>query len=286
MSGVAIVTDSTCCLPGDLIQKHGIRVVPLSVVHNSKTYRDGIDITPGEVYRIMRMRKDLPTTSTPSAGDFLSNFMRLTEEAEAVLCITLTSLQSKTYEAAVVARDRVREMLPGTPIEVFDSRAVAGALGLIVLDAARAAGDGASLDETMEVARDRMQRVSFYAMVDTLYYLAQTGRIARAAHWAGSLLDMKPILEHSTAVGETTGVARPRTKAKAVKRLLELMAEKVGDRPVHVVACHADEPEDGGKLRDEIGRRFDCRELYLTEFTPGMGVHAGPGILGMGFYTD
>jgi len=286
MKKVAILSDSTCCLPRELIEQHGITILPLLIIHRGKSYRDGVDITPNEVYKIMRKREDLPTTSTPSAGDFLSTYMRLSQEAESILCITLTSLQSKTYEAALVAKERAKEALPDTIIEVIDSRAVAGALGFVVLEAARAASGGADLPQATRVARHMIGRVNHLAMVDTLFFLARTGRIGRAAAWAGSVLNMKPIVEHSTAVGETTPVARPRTRAKAVRRLLDLMAERVKGSPVHVIAHHADELEAGKELMDKIASRFDCVELHMTEFPPSMGVHAGPGVLAMSFYTD
>jgi len=286
MRKVAIITDSTCCLPSELVEKYDICLVPIFVVYKGESYRDGIDISPGEVYKIMRRRKDLPTTSTPSAGDFLEVYRRLSQEAESILCITLTGLQSKTFEAAVVAKERANEVIPDTAIEVVDSRAVAGALGFVVLEAARVASQGAELPQVANAARSMISRVSLLAMLDTLYYLARTGRIAKAAAWAGSVLNMKPVLGHSTSIGETTPVARPRTKAKALKLMVKLMAERVGDSTVHVIVHHADELEEGEKLKAEIGSRFSCAELYLTEFTPGMGVHAGPGILGFSFYVD
>ena len=131
-----------------------------------------------------------------------------------------------------------------------------------------------------------MPRVNFFAMLDTLYYLARTGRTGRAAAWAGTRLKIKPIVEHSTATGVTMPVARPRTKAKAVKLLIDIMSERVGNSPVHVIVHHADELEDGEKLKADIASRFNCRELHLTEFTPGMGAHAGPGVLAITFYTE
>lgn len=286
MRKVAVITDSTCCLPSELVEKYDICLVPLFIVYKDESYRDGVDISPGEVYKIMRRRKDLPTTSTPSAGDFLEAYRRLSQGAESILCITLTSLQSKTFEAAAIAQEKAKEIIPDTAIEVVDSRAVAGALGFVVLEAARVASQGAELPQVADAARSMISRVSLLAMVDTLYYLARTGRVARAAAWAGAALNIKPVLEHSTSIGETTGVARPRTKAKAVKLMLELMAERVGNSTVHVIVHHADELEEGEKLKAEIGSRFSCAELYLTEFTPVMGVHAGPGILGMSFYAD
>ena len=286
MKKVAVITDSTCCLPTELLKKYDISVVPIYIVYKGKSLRDGVDISPGEVYKIMRRKKDLPTTSTPSAGDFLDAYREASQKAESVLCITLTSLQSRVFEAAIVAKEQAKEVMPNTAVEVIDSRAVAGALGFIVLEAARAASQGAELPKVADVARNMIGKVDHLAMVDTLYYLARTGRIAKAAAWAGSLLDMKPVVEHSPAVGETTPVARPRTRAKAVELMLKLMAEKVGNRTAHVMCHHADELEDGEKLKAEIGKRFRCTELYLTEFTPAMGIHAGPGVLAISFYAD
>ena len=282
---VGIVTDSTSCIPKELVDKHNICVVPLMIVVEGRGYRDGIDITPGEVYKIMRRRENLPTTSTPSVGDFLSTFHKIGEQAESILCINVTSLQSKTYDTAVVALGIAREEMPATKIEVLDSRAASSALGLIVVEAARAAERGADLPEVINVVRNIVQRVNYLAIIDDLYYLARTGRIGRASAWAGTMLNIKPIVGHDTSIGLTIPVERPRTKAKAISRLLELMANKIGDSPVHVIVNHADEQEEGERLKAEIASRFKCAELHLTEFTPSMGVHAGPGILGAAFFT-
>ncbi|MCK4331294.1 MAG: DegV family protein [Dehalococcoidia bacterium] len=286
MKKVAILTDSTCCLPPELVEQYDICVVPLEIIYEGKSYRDGIDMTPGEVYKIMRKRQNMPTTSTASAGDFLNAYRQLGQEAESILCITLTSLQSMTFDAASAAKEIAKEEIPNTAVEVFDSRAVSGALGFIVLEAARVASQGANLGQAVEAARNMMGKVNFLAMLDTLYYLARLGRIARAAAWAGSLLSMKPIVEHSPAIGETTPVARPRTKTRAVERMLEIMAQRMGDSKVHVMVHHADELEEAEKLAAEIKSRFNCLELYLTEFTPVMGVHTGPGLLAIAFYAD
>ncbi len=286
MKKVAILTDSTCCLPQDLLEKYDISLVPLMIVYEGKSYRDGIDMSPGEVYKIMRRRKNLPSTSVPSAGDFLNAYRQLSQKAEGILCITLTGLQSKTFDTALLAKEMAKEEIPNTAIEVIDSRAVAGALGFIVLEAARIASRDGELAQAIEAARSMMDKVNFLAMLDTLFYLARTGRIGRAAAWAGSLLNMKPIVEHSPSIGETTPLARPSTKPKAIKYMLEVMTQRAGESRVHAIVHHADELEEGRKLKAEIGSRFHCAELHLTEFTPVMGVHAGPGLLAISFYTD
>jgi DegV family protein with EDD domain len=286
MRKVAIVSDSVCSLPPDILGKYRIRIVPMEIIYEGKSYRDGIDITPNEVYKIMRRKENLPTTSTASPGDFLNIYRELSREAESILCITVTSLQSKVFEAASTAKNMAKEEMPETRIEVFDSRSVAAAMGFIVREAARMVGEGGGIDEAMETAQKMMGRVNFLAMLDTLYYLARLGRIARAAAWAGSILDMKPVLEHNPSIGETMPVARPRTKRKAIERMLEIMAERTGSSPVHVMVQHADELEEAKKLAAEIESRFNCAEMLITEFSPVMGVHTGPGLLAIGFYAD
>src|SRR5512137_834500 len=174
MRKVAIVTDSVCCLPAELAARHSIRIVPLLISFRDMTYRDGVDISPGEVYRIMRKDEDLPTTSIPSPGDFVKAYTEVGRQAESILCITLTSLQSKMYETATVAKEMAAESMPRTTIEVLDSRAVAGSLGFVALEAARAAERGASLDEVRALARKMMGKVNALFMVDTLHFLART----------------------------------------------------------------------------------------------------------------
>jgi DegV family protein with EDD domain len=283
---VAIVTDSTCCLPVELIQQYNIHIVPLLINYRDTSYKDGVDINANEVYKIMRRREDLPTTSTPPPTDFMNLFREIGKKNKNIVCITVTGLQSKVYEAALLAKDMMTEELPEINIEVFDSRAVSGAMGFIVLAAARRAAEGADINEVLSAARDMQGRINFLAMVDTLYFLARTGRVARAAAWATSLLDIKPVLEHNPAIGETTPFARPRTRNQAVDTMLKEMRRRVGNKKVHVIVHHADELQACEELKGKIQQEFDCVEIYLTEFTPIMGVHAGTGILAISFYTE
>ena len=286
MEKVATVTDSTCCIPWELIERYNIHLVPTLIIHEGRSFRDRIDISPTEVYKIMRKRQTLPTTSVPSPEDFLSTYCELSQEAETILCITVTGLQSGVFNMASSAKEMAKDVIPNTVINVIDSRAVAGSLGFIVLEAARIASQGAELAKVTEVAQSMMSKVGSFFMLDTLYYLARIGRIARAAAWAGSILDMKPIVAHFPSVGETTPVARPRTRTKAIERMLDIMTERIGDSRAHVMVEHADEFEEAEKFKATINSRFNCVELYVTEFAPSMGVAAGPGVLGASFYTD
>jgi DegV family protein with EDD domain len=283
---VATITDSTCCIPQELIERYHIHLVPALIIHEGRSYRDRIDISPTEIYKVMRQRKNLPTTSVPSPEDFLRTYRELSQKAESILCITVTSLQSGVFNMASSAKEMAKDVIPNTVINVIDSRAVAGSLGFIVLEAARIASQGAELAKVTEVAQSMMSKVSSYFVLDTLYYLARTGRVARAAAWAGSILNVKPIVAHFPSVGETTPVARPRSRTKAIEHMLEIMTERIGNSRAHVMVEHADELEEAEKFKAAINSRFNCVELYVTEFTPSMGVHAGPGVLGASFYTD
>jgi DegV family protein with EDD domain len=283
---VAIITDSACCLPQQLIEEYDIHMVPLQIAYGGKTYQDRMDISPDEIYKIMRRKEDLPTTSNPLTADFLAAYQRIAREAESIFCITVTGLQSTTFNVACMAKEMARTLLPDTAIEVHDSRAVAGALGFIVLEAARKASSGGALGEVIDIALTTKEKVNALFILDTLYYLARTGRVARAASWATTLLDMKPIVEHSPSIGETTPVARPRNRAKAIEYLIGILGERVGSSKVHAMVHHADELMEAENLMSRIRSEFDCTELYLTDFPAAMGVHCGPGMLGICFYAD
>jgi len=283
-SKVAIVTDSVACIPRELVEKYGIEVVPIQVIFGDKVYRDGIDLTPSQFYALLRQAEKLPTTAASLPGPILEAYVKASQRASSILCITLSANFSGMFNAALQAIEMAKEALPGVVIEVLDSRTAAAAQGLVVLAAARAAGLGKSLTEVVETAKSVMQRVNLFATLDTLYYLVKGGRVPKIAALASSLLKIKPIL--TIAEGEAHPVTNPRTTPGAMKRLLRLMEQKVVEgQPLHVAVMHADALDRAIELRNQISSRFDCAELFITEFTPVMGAHAGPGVIGVCFYS-
>ncbi len=281
---VTIVTDSVASLPGELIKKYDIEVVPVEVVFGEKSYRDGIDITPGQFYKMLREVEKLPTTAAALPGAVLEAYLRAGKKAPAILFITLSAKFSGMYGSAILARDMAKEALPGVTIEIIDSRTAAAAQGLVVLAAARAAGTGKTLAEVVEVAESVIQKVSLYVSLDTLYYLHKGGRVPKIAALATAMLKIKPIL--SVYDGEAHPVTNPRTDNGAMKRILEMMEEKVvKGQPLYVAVTHADAPDRAAEFKNEISSRFDCTELLITEFTPVMGAHTGPGVAGVAFYS-
>ena len=280
MGKVTVVTDSSATVPASLAQELGIHIVPILLNLNGQTYRDGIDITPGEVYRLLRAGKSLPTTAAPSAGDFLRVYAAATDKASGIVSIHLPPELSATFSVASTSR----ELVDGPPIRIVNSQSVAMGQGFVVLEAARAAAAGADLDAVVTRAEQVGRKVHVYAALDTLKYLRRGGRIGGAAALAGTMLRIKPTVY--VAGGIVNPFARPRTMSRAIRLMLEEMKRRAEGLPLHASVFHADAPVEAEGLRQMVESDFDCVELHVTEFTPVMGVHAGPGVLGLAFFAE
>jgi DegV family protein with EDD domain len=282
---VAVVVDSSSCLPRALLEESDIYVVPHELIIDEQSFRDGIDIEPDEFYQLLQKNQKIPSTSSPKPDAFLEAFRSASAVAENVVCITLSTNFSSTYSSASVAARMAEDELAGCHIiKVVDSRAAAGAEGLIALEAARAAQEGADLERVLSRIEELIPKVNLLAFLDTLYYLRRSGRVPRVAAWAGSLLGIKPLTE--LKLGEARMVDKPRSRAKAMDRLLSVTKDRVRDRPVHVNVMHAQAADGAEHLYRRIEAEFNCQELFISEFTPVMGAHLGPGLLGIAFYTS
>ena len=285
MKKVAIVTDTTACVPQEQVDRYNIEVIPVQLIVGDKTYRDGIDITPSEFYSLLRKSKNLPTTSSSSPEPYLEAYLRASKRAESILCITEPARFSAMYDSALVARTTAAGTLGNTAIDVMECTTAAAGQGLVVLAAARAASQDKPLEEVKKAADNVSSKVNLYATLDTLTYLVRSGRVPQAAALVNSILSIKPIftLNHSDA----HTVALPRTMKSAIKRMLKLMdASVVKGQQLHVAVMHADSPGEATTLKDRIASQFECREIFVTEFTPVMGVHTGPGLIGVAFYGE
>ena len=283
--GVAVVTDTTACIPQEMVKEYGIELVPIEVIFDDRVYRDGIDITPAEFYAKLRQTEKLPTTSGSLPGPYLEAYRRASQRADGIVCITESSKFSGMFNSARLAVEMAKEELPGVAVEVLECSSAAAGQGLVVLAAARAAASGKNLAGVVEVVKELMHRVHLFAALDTLHYLVKGGRVPQAAALVNSILGIKPVF--SVNGGEAHTVAFPRSTKSALKRILKLMMKKVGKgQPVHAAVMHADALEQARVLRDQISSRFNCVELFITEFTPVMGVHTGPGVIGAAFYSE
>jgi DegV family protein with EDD domain len=283
MSGVRVVADSAVCLPKELIAKYNIELVPETIIFGTTIYRDGVDLVPSEFYVKLGEAKELPTTSAPSPQDFIDAFQKVAKDADSIACILVTAgFSHMGLQAALTAR----ESIPEPPIEIMDSRTALGAYGFIVLAAAKAAAAGKPLPEVLQAAKDVQKRVTLIATLNTLKYLAKGGRIGKAASWAGTLLSIKPIIEVPPSTGVLEPLERVRSRRKALERLLEIMQERVGEgQMVHASIEQANVPEDARWLEAQLSSLFDCAEIYINDFAPVAGVHCGPGVIGISFYS-
>ena len=278
-----MVVDSAASLPSEIARSRRIHVVPMRVTIDGRTYTDGLDLSPTDFYRLLRKSSGLPSTSAPSPARFLETMRNAATGGQSVLCLTVAAKFSASFDSAKTAARLVEEAIPGTSISVVDTTTAAGAEGLVALEAWRAANTGKSLDHVRAVAEAVASKVRLLAFVDTLYYLWKGGRVPRIAHAGTSLLKIKPLFE--LARGESKVVDRPRTHRKAANRLLELMRERVEPGRIHATVCHADAADAAEQVRQRVEAEFDCEELFVSEFTPVMGAHIGPGLVGIAFWS-
>ena len=281
---VAVVVDSSSCLPRGLLEKWDIGVVPHELIIGDESFRDGVDVEPTDFYRILSENRNTLTTSSPKPAAFLEAFGSATATADDVVCITLSSNFSSAYQSATIAAGMAEEQLSGHCIKVVDTMAAAGAEGLITLEAARVAHAGGDVEQVTSRIEELVPRVNLLAFLDTLYYLRKSGRVPRVAAWAGSLLGLKPLTE--LRLGEARVLEKPRSRVRALERLVSLTKARVEDRPVHMNVMHAHACDDAERLAEHVDKVFNCEELFVSEFTPVMGAHLGPGLLGLAFYSD
>lgn len=285
MPGVGIVADSSACLPAELAERYDIEVVPLQLMVDGRAYLDGVDITPAEFYDMLPRTRKLPTTSASSPGSYVEAFRSAAQRSSSIVCITVSKALSAVFDSARSAAETAKAMFNGLPIEVVDSGTAAGADGWIVLAAARAAAAGGTHEQVVEAARSMKPRVHLIAVMDTLNYLAKGGRVPQVAAWASSLLQIKPVIRVVPEGGGVKLVSRPRTKRRAVNYMLAATGKLAEGKPLHAIVHHSNAPDEAEELKQRVAARFKCEEVYVKDFTPAMGVHAGPGLLGIAFYA-
>ncbi len=283
MPKVAIVTDSIACLTREIVEQYEIGIIPINFFAGGRLYKDWVDITPSEAYELFLKDPESFKTSAASPEDCLNAYRKASERANDILCITVSLKLSSVYNAALRAREIARTELPRVNVEVLDSHSATPAEGFVALAAARAAAEGKELAEVVKVAQDVKERVSGVVLLDTIRHVYRSGRVPRIACQVGSILNIKPILVVSDAIHFASAV---RNRLHGVKRILQMMRDKVGQRPVHVAVMHAYALDEAGKLKEQVAAEFNCVELWVAEFSPVMGYACGTGTLGLAFYTD
>jgi len=284
MSHVTVITDTCACVPDEMARELGLEIVPYYIHRGSETLIDMVDIRPDEFYEWLRTAKELPKTANPGPGDYLEAWHRAAKKgAQGLVVICLTSKGSGAYQSACVAKEMAEKELPGLPVEVVDTLKVSMAHGWAVIEAARAAQAGASLDEVVRVSKEIAGKAVMIQTADTLRYLYMGGRIGKAQHLAGSLLSIKPLIGMEDGIVVPLGTARSRPKA--YQKMAAMMQEDVGlGARVKVAFMHNAAPEEVARLQALVEPRFECVETLTTQLNPALGVHTGPGMVGLAYY--
>ncbi len=281
MSRIAIVTDSTAYIPKDLVAKYELAVAPQISIWGEESYLDGVDIQPSEFYERLKTAEELPKTSQATVAYFHKIFEPLAAEGRPILAILISEKLSGTLQSARQAK----EMVPGATIELVDSGSASMELGFQVLAAARAVEAGKSFAEVVALAQEAKNHTGVYFVVDTLEFLHRGGRIGGARRLIGTALSMKPIL--NVTDGQIESFESVRTKKKAYDRLLEVIEQEVQGKPnIRLAGIHAGAPDDAKSLLEEISNRVNPIETMISEVSPAVGTHVGPGTVGLAFCTD
>jgi DegV family protein with EDD domain len=273
VAGVVVVTDSTAYLPTELVDRYGIRVVPVQVVIGGESHDEGTGVSSDAVAQALRDWRPV-TTSRPSPEGFLAAYRDAAGDgADAVVSVHLSGEVSGTLASAQLAADE-----SPVPVRVVDSRTLGMAMGFGVVSGAEAAGAGASVDDVARAAEKRCAATSAFFYVDTLEYLRRGGRIGSAAALVGSALAVKPLLH--IVDGRIAPLDKVRTSARALARLAELAVERAGASPVDMAVHHLASPARADQLATQLRESVPgLRELVVSEVGAVVGAHVGPGML-------
>lgn len=274
---VAIVTDSTACLTPELLAKYNITTIPLVVNWDGEVLKDGIDISADQFYTRLQSSSTMPSTSQPSVGEFVEFFDGVAEGAEEIAGVFLSSDLSGTFASATGAQGMV-----DYPVEILDSRITATSLGMIVIEMAEAVKNGATAADAIALGNSLISKTNVIFVVDTLEFLHRGGRIGGASKMLGSMLSLKPLL--TVVDGKVDSLARVRTMKKALNRLYdELQVALEGQKPRRLAVIHAAAPAEAAKIKAKLTEMYPGQEVWVSDMTPVIGTHVGPGAVGIAF---
>ncbi len=278
MAGIRIVTDSSCDLPASVADEHGITIVPLTIRFGDEELVDRRDLTPDQFWERCTASAVLPETAAPSPGQFEEAFRAAAAAgAEGVVCVNISSKLSATIQSAQAAAQAVADAIP---VRLVDSRSVTLGLGMIVLEAARRAEAGGTLEEVVAAAEDASKRARVLGSLDTLEYLKKGGRIGGAQALLGSLLSIKPVIE------VRDGAVEPGPKQRTRSRALRFLADKVAaESGIEQLAVMHGAAPDLNDLLDLLAPHFPRDQIVVGDIGPVIGAHTGPRTIGVAYQT-
>jgi DegV family protein with EDD domain len=280
MPRIAVITDTDASISLSLAEKLSIQQVPIIIQFGEESFRAVYDIDDVKTFSRIDSSGRIPTTSAPSPGQFSREFKHAFDlGAESILCFTVSSEVSATYAAAKTASGD----FPGRDISIIDTKSLSMGQGFQVLYSAEAIKGGASKEEAIAIAKSVGERTHFFAALSTLKYLAMSGRVGQITAGFANLLNVKPVLTIQN--GKLEMLERVRTQSKAWARLIELSKEKADGHSIERMAiAHVAAAKSAQELESLLRKNIACPdEIPHCELTPGLSVHSGAGLVGVGF---
>lgn len=283
---LALVTDSTCDLPAEFLEKYPIEVVPLTVHFGEDTYYDKIDLESSQFYKMMESAPKLPTTSQPSTGLFIDKYQKLAEKYDQIISIHISSALSGTVESARLAAAQVEDL----EIEIVDSKSTSTGLGFMVLLAAKMIEEGRDLADIKEIIIKEREKLTVYFTVNELDYLEKGGRIGKAQAFLGNILNFNPILELSAETGKIV----PREKVRGYKRtnqkLVDLSLEAAAEGAnFNFVYLYGRESENFKQFQQLLEKELKTQKQFDYQLNSNrigtvLSSHTGPLVYGIAIY--
>lgn len=280
-----IVTDSASDIPKWVIDKYGLHVIPTPVVIDEKDYFDGETIFPEEFYEILRSGKDIKTYHI-NAQMFYDNFLPYAKNGDEVIYICFSTGIAGTYNAANIAKTELLEEYPDFDLTIIDSKCASMGFGLATYYALKMLEKGASKEEIIDAINWNCEHMEMIFTVKTLEYLLKGGRLSRTSAIAGSLLDIKPIIQVND-IGALEPIEKVRGRQKSLKRLVEIIGERGKDLTSQTIGIvHGDDAETMETVKEMIKNAYGCTEFMDNYVGCAIGAHTGPGIIGIIFLNE
>ncbi len=277
---IGVVADSASNIPPDLAIREGVDIVPLTLKFGEEAYLDGVELSADDFYARLPHEEARATSSAPSPGQYLEAFRRAAARgASGVVCVTVASSVSASFESAKVAAAQ-----SPMPVEVVDSLSATMAEGFVALEAAREARRGAGLQEVAARARAVAERTDLVAAIPSLEFLARSGRVPAIVAMAGVALKIRPVFGFRHGRAERLGVVR--SWSGCLEKVVAEVLSRTGRGALHVAAFHAANPSDAGYLLERVRAERRVVEEVITQFTPAMGAHTGPGLAGLAWWEE
>lgn len=275
---IGILTDSTCDLNQEILEKYGIEVIPLSVHFGEEEFQDGIDIKPDSFFEKLDQNKELPHTSRPAPALFVEKYKKMLQKYDHLLSIHVSAALSGTYESAKLAAQEVN----AEKIKVIDSANISLGLGMLTVLIAKLIDKDKQIDEIIKIVNQAKKKLYLYFTVKDLTYMEKGGRIGKASSFLGSIFSINPVISISTKTGKVKPIAKVRGQHRAQDRIIELIKKDLkNEKNAWLGFAHGNRKDDLEKTKIKLIKELKDEKninlkIYDSRISATLGCHVGP----------